>query len=55
MKSDREKNIKVALAINSLDAPAPSKYCIELLNEYVKGNMAAAEITQKLTDKYRSI
>lgn len=49
----REKIANDALAISVLDAPEPSKETLDLVDEYIKGNMEINEVLKKTIDKYR--
>jgi len=48
----RKKNVRVALSYNSLDQGEPSKYCLELLNEYIRGNIEPRQVTKKIIRRY---
>lgn len=49
----REKIANDALALSTLDAPKPSADTLELVNEYVKGNMEINDVLQKTIERYR--
>lgn len=49
----REKIANDALALSTLDALEPSSDTLELVNEYVKGNMEIKDVLQKTIDRYR--
>ncbi len=49
----REKIANDALAISVLDALEPSKETLDLVDEYIKGNMEISEILKMTIDKYR--
>lgn len=51
-KSRREKNVKIALAINSLNGVSSSNYCKKLLADYIAGKIEPEKITKKLIEKY---
>lgn len=40
-------------ALSTLDAPEPSADTLELVNEYVKGNMEINDVLQKMIERYR--
>lgn len=49
----REKIANDALAISILDAPEPSKDTLELVDEYIKGNMEIGDVLKKTIEQYR--
>ena len=49
----REKIANDALAISILDAPEPSKDTLELVDEYIKGNMEISDVLKKTIEQYR--
>ena len=49
----REKIANDALALSTLDASEPSEDTMELVNEYVKGNMEINDVLQKTIERYR--
>lgn len=49
----REKIANDALALSTLDAPEPSADTLELVDEYVKGNMEIKDVLQKTIERYR--
>lgn len=49
----REKIANDALALSTLDAPEPSKDTLDLVDEYVKGNMEINDVLQKTIERYR--
>ena len=54
-KSQKEKKVKSALAINSLDAIKPSKECMKMLDNYINGTAKVEDNIKKLTEKYKVI
>ena len=50
----REKIANDALALSTLDAPEPSADTLELVDEYVKGNMEIKDVLQKTIERYRA-
>jgi putative transcriptional regulator len=52
-KEERAANVKLAIAIATLDAPQPSEYSQNLLKQYVDGNISEKEMLQKTIDKYK--
>ena len=50
---EREKIANDALAISVLDAPEPSESTMELVEEYVKGNMEISEVLKKTIARYK--
>ncbi|MGL5381729.1 hypothetical protein [Clostridium sp.] len=51
-KELREKKVKEALAINSLDAKEPTEECMKLLEDYVEGRSTIEENKAKIIEKY---
>ena len=55
-KTTREQRAKIAndaLALSTLDASAPSADTLELVNEYIEGNIEIPEILKRVIDKYK--
>ncbi len=52
-KIEREKLRSVALSYSTLDAVEPSRDTMELVNEYIAGNMEIADILENVIKKYR--
>lgn len=49
----REKIANDALILSTLDAHEPSADTLELVEEYVKGNMEINDVLQKTIERYR--
>lgn len=55
-ETTREQRAKIAndaLALSTLDAPEPSADTLELVNEYIEGNIEIPEILKRVIDKYK--
>lgn len=54
-REERRKIAKNALAISVGSNEIPSKKAIELVKEYVEGNMELEEVQRKIIERYRKI
>lgn len=52
-KEERAANVKLAIAIATLDAPQPSELSRNLLKQYIDGDVSEKEMLQKTIDKYK--
>ena len=52
-KEERLKIVYKALGISMSDAPAPSKEAMNLVNQYIKGNMELEEVQKRIVDMYK--
>lgn len=52
-KEERAANVKLAIAIATLDAPQPSEHSQNLLKQYIDVNISEKEMLQKTIDKYK--
>ncbi|MGL4911792.1 MAG: hypothetical protein ACRC3Y_05095 [Romboutsia sp.] len=51
-RKTRYKNVKEALAINSLDGAEPSEECLRLLQLYIDGNSTIEENKERIINRY---
>ena len=54
-KEERKKIAKNALAISVGSNEMPSKETIELVKEYVEGNIELKEVQKKIIERYKRI
>ena len=54
-KEERKKIAKNALAISVGSNEMPSKETIEIVKEYVDGNMEIEEVQKKVIERYKKI
>lgn len=54
-KEERKKIAKNALAISVGSNEMPSKETIELVKEYIEGNMELEEVQRKIIERYKKI
>lgn len=52
-KIQREKFAKIGLSYSLLGADYPSKAALDLVNEYVEGNIEITEVLERVVMKYR--
>jgi hypothetical protein len=52
-KLQREKYMNDAIAISTLDAPEPSEETMNLMNEYVNGNLEISEVLEMIIARYK--
>ncbi len=52
-REQRGKIASDALTLSTLDAPEPSADTLELVNEYIEGNMEISGILKRVIDKYK--
>lgn len=52
-KEERLKIVYKALGISMSDAPAPSKEAMNLVNQYIEGNMELEEVQKRIVDMYK--
>lgn len=55
-ETTREQRAKIAsdaLALSTLDAPEPSADTLEMVNEYIEGNIEIPEILRRVINKYK--
>ena len=50
---EKMKNLKDAMAINSLDGVEPTDFAKALYLKYANGELEAEEVTKKLIKKYK--
>lgn len=51
-KEERQERVNHAIAISTLDAPAPSQETMDLYQKYIDGEMELDEIKKILIDKF---
>lgn len=51
-REQREKIVRDAIAISTLDAPHPTGDCMELVQLYIDGKLEASEITDIMIKRY---
>ena len=51
-EAERQKIVKDAIALSSLDAIPPTDKALALYQKYIKGEMELSEITQTLISSY---
>ena len=51
-KEERQERVNHAIAISTLDAPAPSKETMDLYQKYIDGEMELDEIKKILIEKF---
>lgn len=54
-KEERKKIAKNALAISIGSNEMPSKETIELVKEYIEGNIELKEVQRKIIERYKKI
>ena len=54
-KEERLKIVYKALGISTADAPAPSKEAMNLVNEYIEGNMELSEVQKKIIEMHKKV
>lgn len=54
-KVERQKIANDALGISTLDAAAPTKETMELVNQYISGDMEISEILSRTIERYKSV
>lgn len=52
-KEERNKIVKEALAISTLDAPIPEKRVLDLMDKYIEGKLEIKEILEKAIGFYK--
>lgn len=52
-KEERLKIVYKALGISMSDAPAPSKEAMDIVNQYIEGNMELEEVQKRIIDMYK--
>lgn len=52
-KEERLKLVYKALGISMSDAPAPSKEAMDIVNQYIEGNMELEEVQKRIVDMYK--
>ena len=52
-KEERLKIVYKALGISMSDAQAPSKEAMDIVNQYVEGNMELEEVQKRIVDMYK--
>lgn len=52
-KLQHEKYVSDAIALSTLDAPAPSEKTMELMRDYVDGKREISEILDMTLERYR--
>ena len=52
-KLQREKYANEALALSTLDAPAPSKETMELMREHIDGKYEVADVLRMTVERYK--
>ena len=52
-KEERLELVYKALGISMSDAPAPSKEAMNLVNQYIEGNMELEEVQKRIVDMYK--
>ena len=52
-KEERLKIVYKALGISMSDAPAPSKEAMDIVNQYIEGNMELEEVQKRIVDMYK--
>jgi len=52
-KLQREKYISDAIAMSTLDAPAPSEKAMALMQEYIDGKCEIADARKQIIEHYR--
>jgi hypothetical protein len=53
-KLQREKYAADALALSTLDAPAPSEETMKLMREHIDGKREISEVVKLTIDRYRA-
>jgi hypothetical protein len=54
-KLQREKYVNDAIALSTLDAPAPSQKAMKLMREYINGNLELDDARNKIIAYYKSL
>jgi hypothetical protein len=52
-KLQREKYVNDAIALSTLDAPAPSKETMKLMQEYIDGKREISEVLKLTIERYK--
>lgn len=52
-KEERLRIVYKALGISMSDAPAPSKEAMDIVNQYIEGNMELEEVQKRIIDMYK--
>ena len=52
-KEERLKIVYKALGISMSDAPAPAKEAMDIVNQYIEGNMELEEVQKRIVDMYK--
>ena len=52
-KEERLKIVYKALGISMSDAQAPSKEAMDIVNQYIEGNMELEEVQKRIVDMYK--
>ena len=52
-KLQREKYVSDAIAISTLDAPAPSEETMSLMQDYIDGNREISEVLVLTIERYQ--
>jgi len=53
-KLQREKYVNDAIALSTLDAPAPSEETMKLMREYVDGKREISDILKLTIERYKT-
>jgi len=53
-KLQREKYAEEAMALSTLDAPAPSKETLDLMREHIDGKREISEVLELTIERYRA-
>lgn len=52
-KEERLRIVYKALGISMSDVPAPSKEAMDIVNQYIEGNMELEEVQKRIIDMYK--